>query len=519
MRGMKTSSSVYPLLIAATVWGGPPSGSSAEAADGGGALRATEFLPDGHATDGSVAYQEELQRAIDAAAERRRPLVFPAMTYRLDDPKGLRLRSHSDLRLGGAVLRLAADCDADGQAFLGRGVADVHIAGGTVVGRREEWPDSVNIAGVRLTGAVRDVTVDGTTFRDLSANAVGVFAEGPEKMARDVVVRDVVARNCCNIYRDYRSENPGPAEGSERKDQGSVAFYHVRDFAVHGCRLVGSRSDGTHFYKCREGRFTNNRVASSAMGGYFVEGGKRVLASDNTIVGNGSRGVTVERGARDCTLVNNVVARSGREGLWAPDAAGGIVRANVFRHNGRKDDDPRDAEIRIQEREKWPKGSAYRIEGNLIETTEDQSAAIRVTAGVEGVVIRGNTLRGAVRRIRPGPWITGEGTLSIRDNHGWRTEASGTATFKADGNKRVFRIPHGLVSPTPRRPIRKHTEVVAQLTPGSESAAAPHSVHPGGKRIEVRYQTPPSAGPVEVHWTARLRPRQRGGRPTSGSDR
>ncbi len=49
-----------------------------------------------------------------------------------------------------------------------------------------------------------------------------------------------------------------------------MAFYSVRNFVVSSCSLEDSRSDGTHFYQCQDGRFVNNRVLGAKMGGYFV---------------------------------------------------------------------------------------------------------------------------------------------------------------------------------------------------------------------------------------------------------
>ncbi|MEZ6050681.1 MAG: hypothetical protein R3C02_04705 [Planctomycetaceae bacterium] len=71
------------------------------------------------------------------------------------------------------------------------------------------------------------------------------------------------------MYGDYQApkgELHGPEKGSVREDQGSVAFYYVEDFVVRGCRFSRSRSDGTHFYHCTNGHFSDNRVDRSKMG-------------------------------------------------------------------------------------------------------------------------------------------------------------------------------------------------------------------------------------------------------------
>src|SRR5262249_8098093 len=135
---------------------------------------------------------------------------------------------------------------------------------------------------------------------------------------------------------DYLSDRPGPEKGSTREDQGLITFYHVEDFVVRGCRLDRSRSDGTHFYRCRRGQFVDNKVYAAQMGGYFVESCEAGVAADNIVRAAGSRGVTIERGSKHCTLRGCVVAGSGREGLWAPNCTGLVVTGNVFCDNGRK---------------------------------------------------------------------------------------------------------------------------------------------------------------------------------------
>jgi hypothetical protein len=370
-------------------------------------LSVADFLPRGYVTDGSVSYQKEVQQAIDAAARTGRALAFPPMTYRLDE-SGLQLHSHSTLWLHGAVFRPDAGCNKDGQAFLGRDVADVTLLGGEVAGRNDVWPEGVNVRGVYLTGRCRAIRIRDMHLHDLSSNGIGVFGNAG-RPARDVWVTDVIVENCCNRYGDYLSAKPGPEKDSVREDQGLIAFYHVEDFVVRGCRLEKSRSDGTHFYRCRQGQFVHNRVYTAQMGGYFLESCADVLAADNVIRGNGSRGVTIERGSERCTLTGCVVADSGREGLWAPNCTGLVVTGNVFDRNGRKPNGKRptqiwNANVTINSDPGDPTKSPtqdYLFAHNILYTTADQVAAVRIDAGVvRGIVVKDNVLRGANRRIR-----------------------------------------------------------------------------------------------------------------------
>jgi hypothetical protein len=386
-----------------------------------GMLSVTEFLPKGYVTDGSVSYQAELQKAIDAAASAGRTLVFPRMVYRLDET-GLRLRSHLTLWLEGAVFQLDAKCRKDGQAFAGDGVTDVQFLGGEIAGRNNVWPEGVNVRGIKITGKSRNIRIRAMHLHGLSSNGIGLFGTAGQPI-RDVWVSDVVVENCCNRYGDYLSKRPGPEKGSVREDQGLIACYFVEDFVVRGCRLEKSRSDGTHFYRCRRGQFVHNKVYAAQMGGYFVETCEEVVGSDNLIRDNGSRGVTIERGSRNCTLKGNVVANSGREGLWAPQCTGLVVSGNVFDRNGRKANGPKphqvwNANITINEDPSDLTKSAtadYLITDNILYTTTSQVATMRIDAAKsKGIVVRNNLLRGENRRIL----IEGKNkdSVVVRDN-------------------------------------------------------------------------------------------------------
>jgi parallel beta-helix repeat protein len=377
-----------------------------------GPLVVTDFLPDGYVTDGTACYQPQLQQALDAAAKENRVVAFPPGVYRLDDPAGLRIQSGQTLQLHGAKFVFPAEIAVDGQAFRGEGVSQVTFQGGEIVGRNDVWPLGVNVRGIYLTGECTNFRVEDMTIRDLTSNGVGIFGTDPEHPARDVWLVDTVIDNCCNIYGDYQAPPPeprGPEKGSMREDQGSVAFYYVNDWVVRGCRFDRSRSDGTHFYKSHHGHFSDNRVYRAKMGGYFIETCDHVLAANNIIRENGSRGVTIERGSRSCTLIGNTIEASGREGLWMPDCSHCLVTNNVFRRNGRKDNGTQpqniwDANITINESRGDPSNSPAEhcvVSHNLIETGDDQVAAIRVVteATVQGIVLEGNVLTGENRKI------------------------------------------------------------------------------------------------------------------------
>ncbi|HPI72610.1 MAG TPA: right-handed parallel beta-helix repeat-containing protein [bacterium] len=363
-------------------------------------ISVTDFLPKGFSKDGSVSYQLHLQRALDAAAGKRLTLFFPPMIYALDE-KGLQLHSHLTLLMHGAVFQLRKECTEDGQAFHGRDLQQVAFIGGEVCGPVERWPEGVNIRGIHLTGRCEKIRIQEMYFHHLTSNAVGVFAAA-DAWAKDIWITDVVAEEGCNEYGDYLSGRPGPETNSSRQDQGLIALYYVQDFTVRGCRLERSRSDGTHFYRCREGAFVHNRVYAARMGGYFLETCENVCASDNLILNNGSRGVTIERGSKDCLLQGNIIAHSGREGLWAPNCTGLIVTGNHFTYNGRKANGAKkeqlwNANITINSAHD-PTNTLtrdYLISNNIVYTSNSQIAAVRIeTAAAKNIVIRQNQFLG-----------------------------------------------------------------------------------------------------------------------------
>ena len=393
----RVKSSRNGLLLICFTWTLVATGGTARA----GAPSVADFLPHGYVKDGSVSYQQDLQRAIDTAAQQGGVLVFPPMIYAVDET-GLRLRSGLTLQLEGAIFRLGEKCKADGAVFAGEDVTDVALIGGTIIGQNAAWGDGVNIRGVYITGRSARIRVRDMVIRDLSSNGIGVFGAAAQ-LIRDVWITDVSIENCCNRYPDYLSKEKAE-KGSTREDQGLVACYFVEDFLVRGCRLERSRSDGTHFYRCRRGQFLGNKVYAAKMGGYFMETCDDILAEGNILRENGSRGATIERGCKGCVFAGNTVVQSGREGLWIPNCVGCVISNNIFDRNGRKPNGPTpryiwNANITVNEAYNDPSGSPtsdYLISNNLIYSTADQIAAIRVDATkmTGGIVLRGNMLRG-----------------------------------------------------------------------------------------------------------------------------
>ncbi len=349
--------------------------------------------------DGADAekHQAWIQDVLTSQGDTPTVFRFAPGTYHLRSAEGITLPDGATIYMEGATFLCAEALDKDGEAFLIKDVSNITIKGGEIVGRRDVWDPGVNIAGIRIVGDVENVHIESLTCRELSSNGIGVFGESNAKPIRNITLSYVTTINCCNVYADYLTDHKGPAPGSQREDQGGVAFYHVDGWVVDGCRFTGSKSDGTHFYASHNGRFTNNEVSHSTMGGYFLEECTYVLAAGNIINDNGSRGVTIERNSLFCTLTNNIIRHSGREGLWAPEIRHLLVSNNVFQENGRKDDTDRDCEIRLDNSDAYVTETGdVHIKDNIFYASGHQSAFILIDDGIEEVHTDGNTYTGTI---------------------------------------------------------------------------------------------------------------------------
>lgn len=345
----------------------------------------------------AAMHQEWIQEVFDSQAGPHTIFRFESGTYHLESAHGLRIPAGATLHMEGAIFRCSASLKQDGEAFLIKDASNISLRGGTIVGQRNAWDPGVNIAGVRVLGESHNIHIDSLLCRDLSANGVGVFAKSKENPIRNITLSNVTTINCCNIYADYLTDHKGPAPGSQREDQGGVAFYHVDGWIVDGCRFTGSTSDGTHFYASHNGRFTNNEVSHSTMGGYFLEECTYVLAAGNLIHNNGSRGVTIERNSLFCTLTNNIIRHSGREGLWAPEVRHILVNNNIFQENGRKDDAERDCEIRLDNSDAYVTETGdIHIKDNIFYASDHQSAFVFIDDGIKEVHFAGNSYTGTI---------------------------------------------------------------------------------------------------------------------------
>jgi hypothetical protein len=396
---------------------------------------------------------------------------FPPGIYSIEE--GIFLHSNMVFQAYGAEFTMYEVPKNDGYFFIGKDIKNFKFIGGVLKGRRDIWPDSVNIRGFFIIGNSENITLENISIFDLSSNGIGIFGSKTTPI-RFVIVRNVVIDNCSNKYNDYLEPSPGPVPGSNREDQGNIAFYYVEDFEVINCEFKNSKSDGTHFYKCSKGRIAKNKIIGSKMGGYFVETSNNIIGENNYIENNGSRGVTIERNSENNTFKNNIVKFSGREGLWGDDVVNLKVIGNIFILNGRKRDFWVSSNINITD-SAWPhdvrnpKTRNILIYGNYIVTDTFQWVAIRIMSVAIDVIIEKNILTGNNRVIRPDSWLSGIGRVIVRRNIGWKTENQGIATLRGNGSDKVLKFNHGLDFHEPDDPsMLKYVKIFVILTPVSK---------------------------------------------------
>lgn len=407
------------------------------------------ILPKGFSLNGSVSYQKQIEEAIELASQKGQTLVFPPSVFLVEDPAGIRLKSNVRLDLTDVKFIVDPKINKDGQIFYGENVRNVEIVNGEFDGTRDKLPTSVNIAGIVITGQSKNIKITGSYFHHLSSNGIRIHGVDTQQMTEDVTITSVRINESCNEYIDYLLPGQGPAPGTERKDQGNISLYFVRNFLITNSTLENSHSDGSHFYFCSNGQILNNQIQNNRMGGYFVETCSDINAFNNKIAGNGSRGVTIERGAIRCNLKANSITNSGREGIWIDDSEQLVVSNNYIASNGKKNHSPYNSNIKITDTS-WPdnknqsKSKYIYILKNTILTDATSEHAVWVISCASNVSITGNLMLGAKKRIKADSWISGSGSCEERDNQNWFTSRSGVQQVTLINWEFGFDIKHNL---------------------------------------------------------------------------
>lgn len=440
----------------------------------------------------------------------RGPIIvfFSPGVYSITHSSGIRIFSDMIFRCNNSLFVMNSTPLYDGQYFLVKDVQNFQFYGGILKGHRENWPDSANIRGFLITGNSSNIVISDVIISNLSSNGIGIFGNELKPIA-NVTITNVLIENCSNKYNDYLEPNPGPVLGTSREDQGNIAFYYVTHFEVANCIFKSSKSDGTHFFKCYNGKIINNLIIDNKMGGYFVETSNYIYGENNIIENNGSRGATIERNSSNNVFRNNIVRFNGREGLWADDVTNLQVISNAFVLNGRRKDFFVSCNINITDTS-WPinisnpKTRNVYIFNNYIETDTTQWFAIRVQSSAINVKIVSNFMLGKRKTIRADCWLSGVGKVVIRSNYGWKTENQGIVEFSGNGVERFYQFAHNLDFSDPENPnMLKYVKIFVKLIPLTKETIVPAEIKYDIKNIIMVYKNPlPPGRKIKFKWFA-----------------
>ncbi len=127
----------------------------------------------------------------------------------------------------------------------------------------------------------------------------------------------------------YAPTGAGPGKGC-------VDIVGAKKVSVTGSRF-SALGDTMHIQRCEDIVFSNNQIAGSRMGAFFLaEFCKNATVSGNIVDGtNGSRVMSVEKSAENVTIVGNTFRNGGR-GSWINQPKNLIIQGNIFINNTTK---------------------------------------------------------------------------------------------------------------------------------------------------------------------------------------
>ena len=255
------------------------------------------------------------------------------------------------------------------------------------------------------------------------------------------------------------------------------------------CECVGNRFElcdrGIHLYCGSAGTlYTKNWLIES---NYFVSCGVGISSwidggdnfghriSNNMFVMTKKQPILLKR-VHDCSIINNEIIDASAE---SANEYAAVELAQVC--------------------------DSIKIIGNIIVSPNGYHkyciALATISSSVTNCIIRRNYLRDW----QTAPILLGGTGHIIKENDGYATENSGTATFSGDGVAKVFEIgAHGLVTTDP-------SKIAIKVTPASSDAIAASPcvgyVDPvDNTKIKVKFSSAPASGAdnVKIVWYARV---------------
>jgi len=313
------------------------------------------------------------------------------------------------------------------------------IAVGNVLRNLPSGTTGTNVAAIKVDGW--DVSVIGNTIdwiTECDGTCRGIFAwqgsANPDRVGRVVI------------------------QGNTIKMNGGLGIYFE---AESGYEIGSIVVTGNSVYLARHGIGLNYT--------------KYCVVSKNILSGCSTSGVKLNR-VYNSLFLGNVVLGNKWYGIYINNIGESLIMNNYIRNNAH-------CGIQIY-------GSDIHIEGNILRNNGNYG--IDVASGSSNIRIIRNDLYNAATTI-----ISDAGTNTvIKQNRGYITENSGTATFSGDGTTTQFSIAHGLVSAPTK----------VQVTPMTADAAADFYVTADNTNIYINYKSAPPSGTdnLKFSWYAEV---------------
>lgn len=220
----------------------------------------------------------------------------------------------------------------------------------------------------------------------------------------------------------YAPTGAGPGKGA-------FDLTACRGVRVSGCKL-SALGDTMHIHSSRDVVFSGNHILGSRMGAFFIaEYCANVSATGNLVDGtNGSRVMSVERSARDVTIVGNTFRNGGR-GSWINQPTNLILQGNIFVNNTTKcEKNPQRGrrsyltgdyqeydELYFTTYQPEASYGNILIRDNIFLTGPEATETIRFAPGGKNIVVSGNLFQGPRRSVKVAP---GCAEVTLKDNSG-----------------------------------------------------------------------------------------------------
>jgi hypothetical protein len=220
----------------------------------------------------------------------------------------------------------------------------------------------------------------------------------------------------------YAPTGSGPGKGA-------FDLVGCEQVLVRGCRL-SALGDTMHIQKSRDILFTDNVIAGSRMGAFFLaEFCRDARIVNNRVDGtNGSRVMSIEKSATNVTVTGNTFVNGGR-GSWINQPRNLVLAGNVFTNNTTKcERDPRRgrrsfvtgdyeryAEMYFTTYEPGGRYGEVIVRGNSFTTQPEATHVITFAPGGDSLLVENNTFEGPIRSI-PSP--AGCSNTVFKDNRG-----------------------------------------------------------------------------------------------------